>query len=55
MEKRNKYLKAGRPLKYGEPTLRHPGFYFPKSKKGEINKHIKSILKSWELPKKEKS
>ena len=49
MTKRNKYLKAGRPLKYGEETVRHSGFHCPKSKKGEIDCLIKAKLKTWEV------
>ena len=49
MTKRNKHLKAGRPLKYGEETVRHSGFHCPKSKKDEIDCLIKTKLKTWEI------
>ena len=46
---------AGRPLKYGEKTVRHSGFHCPKSKKDEIDCLIKTKLKTWEVnPNKQK-
>lgn len=40
--------KAGRHLKYGEPTVRISVFICPKSKEQEIKDMIKSKLKQWE-------
>ena len=40
--------KAGRHLKYGEPTVRISVFLCPQSKAEEIQGMIKSKLKQWE-------
>ena len=48
MKKRNKYLKVGRPLLYGEQTFVFSGFHCPISRKKEMQDHVNNKLKEWE-------
>lgn len=47
--------KAGRHLKYGEPTVKFGAFFCPKSKEAEMRQMIKDKLNAWEQQYKERN